>query len=161
MFGTWISQIVKTYDYINRVVLTLPLLIYEGTLSLLCITMILCVRTNFFEITTFPNTCQVKMFQFIVGCRAGLHSSPQRKYFWIHNISFKNLSNTNLECFSDRRVQQIHLSGQNVSVTGGLPSSPVQLSVKTGASHEAVRCIQICHVASLCRVMLQVVCGDC
>ena len=50
----------KTYDYINRVVITLPLSVYEGTwthspLSLLCITMILRVRRNFFEITTFPN----------------------------------------------------------------------------------------------------------
>ena len=26
-----ISRIVKTYDYINRVVLTLPLSVYEGT----------------------------------------------------------------------------------------------------------------------------------
>ena len=46
--------------HINRVVLTLPLLVYEGTwthspLSLLCITMILRVRMKFFEITTFPN----------------------------------------------------------------------------------------------------------
>ena len=54
---------VKTYDYINRVVLTLPLSVYEGTwttlsLSLLCITMILCVRRNFFEITTFPNSAE-------------------------------------------------------------------------------------------------------
>ena len=51
----------KTYDYINRIVLTLPLSVYEGKrthspLSLLCITLILRVRTNFFEITTFPNT---------------------------------------------------------------------------------------------------------
>ena len=50
----------KTYDYINRVVITLPLSVYEGTwthspLSLLCITMILRVRRNFLEITTFPN----------------------------------------------------------------------------------------------------------
>ena len=54
----------KTYDYINRVVLTLP---FRSTrvrgqhspLSLLCIIMILRVRTNFFEITTFPNSrCQ-------------------------------------------------------------------------------------------------------
>ena len=50
----------KTYDYINRVVIMLPLSVYEGTwtyspLSLLCITMILCVCRNFFEITTFPN----------------------------------------------------------------------------------------------------------
>ena len=55
-----IGRIVKTYDYTNRVVLTLPLLVYEGTwthspLSLLCITMILRVRRIFFEITTFPN----------------------------------------------------------------------------------------------------------
>ena len=26
----WIGQIVKTYDYINRVVITLPLTVYEG-----------------------------------------------------------------------------------------------------------------------------------
>ena len=56
-----IGRIVKTYNYINRVVLTLPLLVYDGTwthspLSLLCITMILRVRRKFFEITTFPNT---------------------------------------------------------------------------------------------------------
>ena len=30
-FGTWIGRIVKTYDYINRVVLTLLHLVYEGT----------------------------------------------------------------------------------------------------------------------------------
>ena len=30
-FGTWISQIVKTYDYIYRVVLTVPHSVYEGT----------------------------------------------------------------------------------------------------------------------------------
>ena len=56
-----IGRIVKTYDYINRVVLTLPLSVYEGTwtyspLSLLCITMILRVRRIFFEITTFPDS---------------------------------------------------------------------------------------------------------
>ena len=55
-----IGRIVKTYDYINHVVLTLPLTVYEGTwthspLSLLCITMILRVHREFFEITTFPN----------------------------------------------------------------------------------------------------------
>ena len=48
-----IGRIVKTYDYINRDVLTLLFSVYEGTwthspLSLLCITMILCVRRNFF-----------------------------------------------------------------------------------------------------------------
>ena len=31
MFGAWIGQAVKTYDYINRVVLTLPLSVYKGT----------------------------------------------------------------------------------------------------------------------------------
>ena len=30
-FGTRIGRIVKTYDYINRVVIMLPLTIYEGT----------------------------------------------------------------------------------------------------------------------------------
>ena len=30
-FGTWVGRIVKTYDYINRVVLTLLLLVYECT----------------------------------------------------------------------------------------------------------------------------------
>ena len=49
------------YDYINRVVLMLSHSVYEGTwttppLSLLCITMILRVRRNFFEITTLPNS---------------------------------------------------------------------------------------------------------
>ena len=31
MFDTWIGRIVKMYDYINHVVLTLPLSVYEGT----------------------------------------------------------------------------------------------------------------------------------
>ena len=31
MFGTKDRSIVKTYDYINRVVITLPLTVYEGT----------------------------------------------------------------------------------------------------------------------------------
>ena len=61
MFGTEDQSIVKMYDYINRVVITLPLSVDEGTwthspLSLLCITMILCVRRIFFEITTLPNS---------------------------------------------------------------------------------------------------------
>ena len=61
-FGAWIGRIVKTYDYINRVVLMLPLTVYEGTwtntLPSCCyaITMILRVRRKFFEITTFPNS---------------------------------------------------------------------------------------------------------
>ena len=31
MFGTWIGRIVKTYDYINRIVITLLFMVYEGT----------------------------------------------------------------------------------------------------------------------------------
>ena len=31
VLGTWIGRIVKTYDYINRVLITLPLTVYEGT----------------------------------------------------------------------------------------------------------------------------------
>ena len=52
----------KTYDYINRVVIMLPLNGLRGyvdnTLPSRCyaITMILRVHRNFFEITTFPNT---------------------------------------------------------------------------------------------------------
>ena len=61
MRSVLIGRTVKTYDYINRIVLTLPLMVYEGMwthspLSLLCITMILRVRRKFFEITTFPNS---------------------------------------------------------------------------------------------------------
>ena len=69
-----IGRIVKTYDYINRVVLTLPLSVYEGTwthspLSLLCITMILRVRRNFFEITMFPNSGSVSLIAIILSPR--------------------------------------------------------------------------------------------
>ena len=62
MFGAWIGRIVKTYDYINRVVLTAFAYGLRGyvdnTLPSRCytITMILRVRRNFFEITTFPNS---------------------------------------------------------------------------------------------------------
>ena len=61
MFGAKIGRIVKTCDYINRIVITLPLSVYKGTwtqspLSLLCITMVLHVRRDFFEITTSPNS---------------------------------------------------------------------------------------------------------
>ena len=58
MFGTWIA---KTFDYINRV--TKPFRFRStrvrrrhSPLLLLCITMILRVRRNFFEITAFPNS---------------------------------------------------------------------------------------------------------
>ena len=58
----------KTYDYMNRVVITLPLTVYEGTwtdtlpFGCYAITMILRVRRNFFEITTFPNSGIRAMF---------------------------------------------------------------------------------------------------
>ena len=35
MFGTWIGWIVKAFDYINRVLITLPLMVYEGTWTIL------------------------------------------------------------------------------------------------------------------------------
>ena len=52
-------SIVKTYDYINRFVITLPLSVYEGawttlSLSLLCITMILRVRRKILKLLRFP-----------------------------------------------------------------------------------------------------------
>ena len=58
----WIGRIVKTYDYINHVVITLTLYGLRGyvdkTLPSRCyaITMILRVHRKFFEITTFPNS---------------------------------------------------------------------------------------------------------
>src|SRR3954468_2753776 len=59
--GAWIGRTGKTYDYFLYVVSTLPLRStrvrrQHSPLSLLCITMILRVRRNFFEITTFPIT---------------------------------------------------------------------------------------------------------
>ena len=58
-----IGWIMKTYDYINRVVITLPLTVYEGTWITLfpscCYASprwILRVRRNFLEITAFPNS---------------------------------------------------------------------------------------------------------
>ena len=57
-----IGQIVKTYDYINRVVITLPLSVYEGTWTTLSSLVAMhyldgsCVCVGFFfEITAFPN----------------------------------------------------------------------------------------------------------
>ena len=54
-----IGRIVKMYDYINRIVLTLPLSVYEGTwttlsLLLLCTTMILRVRRIFLKLLHSP-----------------------------------------------------------------------------------------------------------
>ena len=66
-----IGRIVKTYDYINRVVITLPLNGLRGyvdnTLPSRCyaITMILRVHRKFFEITTFPNTSNVDVITMI------------------------------------------------------------------------------------------------
>ena len=60
-FGAWIGWIGKKYDYFLYVASKLPLWStrvrrQHSPISLLCITMILRVRRNFFEITTFPNS---------------------------------------------------------------------------------------------------------
>ena len=87
MFGAKISRIVKAYDYINRVVLTLPLSVYEGTwthspLSLLCITMILSVRRIFFEITTFTNTLDPQRKEIKLFTReSSQQAKEERKFF--------------------------------------------------------------------------------
>ena len=62
-----IGRIVKTYDYINRVVLKLPLSVYKGTwthspLSLLCITMILHVRRKFLKLLRSPTVASEPRF---------------------------------------------------------------------------------------------------
>ena len=49
-----IGRIVKTFDYINRVVLTLPLSVYDGTWTTL--SPLFAMHRNFFEITVFPNS---------------------------------------------------------------------------------------------------------
>ena len=59
--SAWIGRIGKTYDYFLYVASMLPLRStrvrrQHSPLSLLCITMILRVRRNFFEITTFLNS---------------------------------------------------------------------------------------------------------
>ena len=59
MFGARIGRIVKTYDYINRIDITLPLSVYEGTWihsarSLLCITMILRVLRKILKLLRYP-----------------------------------------------------------------------------------------------------------
>ena len=51
----------KMYDYINRVVITLPLTVYEGTWTTLSPLVAmdhhdLACAYDFFEITTFPNS---------------------------------------------------------------------------------------------------------
>ena len=56
-----IGPIMKTYDYINRVVLTLPLSVYEGTWTTLSPLVAmhhhdLACAYEIFEITTFPNS---------------------------------------------------------------------------------------------------------
>ena len=61
-----IGQIVKVYDYINRIDKRFCLAIFKGyedtlSLSLLCITMILRVRRIFFEITAFPNSVKNRL----------------------------------------------------------------------------------------------------
>ena len=62
-----IGRVMKTYDYINRVVLTLPLSVYEGTwtnspLSLLCITMNMCVRRKFLKLLRSPTVASERGF---------------------------------------------------------------------------------------------------
>ena len=63
-----IGRIVKTYDYINRVVLTLPLTVYEGTwkntLPSHCyiITMILRVRRKFLKLLRSPTVASEPRF---------------------------------------------------------------------------------------------------
>ena len=54
-----IGWIAKKFDYINRVIEMLSLWVYERTwthspLSLLCITMILCVRRKFLKLLRSP-----------------------------------------------------------------------------------------------------------
>ena len=92
-FQCLIGQAVKTYDYINRVVLTLPLSVYEGTwtrspLSLLCITMILRVRRIFFEITTFPNSGIRARFM----CRCYMHEYNTSELWPIQVILLTSMS---------------------------------------------------------------------
>ena len=68
MFGTWIGRIVKTYDYINRVVITLPLTVYEGTwtytLPSRCyaINMILRVRRKILKLLRSPTVVSEPSF---------------------------------------------------------------------------------------------------
>ena len=68
--------------------LTLLLLVYEGMwthspLSLLCITMILCVRRIFFEITTFPNSGIRARFYALMLCTSRTQRSCGRGYIHI------------------------------------------------------------------------------
>ena len=68
MFGAWIGRIVKTYDYINRVVITLPLNGLRGyvdnTLPSRCyaITMILRVRRKILKLLRFPTVASEPRF---------------------------------------------------------------------------------------------------
>ena len=84
-FQCLIGQVVKTYDYINRVVLTLPLLVYEDTwthspLSLLCITMILRVRKKILKLLRSPTGCP-------------LHYSGERSLGHFAHEAFSHVSN--------------------------------------------------------------------
>ena len=88
--GAWIGWTGKTYDYFLYVASTLPLRStrvcrQHSPLSLLCITMILRVRRNFFEITTFPNGISAATRRNLGGtnvelrqsCSAGETSLPE------------------------------------------------------------------------------------
>ena len=98
-----IGWIVKTYDYINRVVLTLLLSVYEGTwthspLSLLCITMILRVRRIFFEITTFPNRGFSDPDHTILPQRVSIGARPEK----IHSNMAGHRSSSFTSCSTRR-----------------------------------------------------------
>ena len=86
--GAWIGWTGKTYDYFLYVASTLPLRStrvrrQHSPLSLLCITMILRVRRNFFEITTFPNSgirAQVLWFDVICTSRTQVSFGRYKSY---------------------------------------------------------------------------------
>ena len=65
----------KTYDYVNRVVLTLPLSVYEGTWTTL--SPLVAMHHHdlacgfFFEITTFPNSSSKQSVVAGSTCEAG------------------------------------------------------------------------------------------
>ena len=75
-FRCLINRAVKMYNYINHVVLTLPLSVYEGRgqhspLLLLCITMILHVRRIFFKLLRSP-TVASEPYQHVILWFSGI-----------------------------------------------------------------------------------------
>ena len=66
----------KTYDYINRVVLTLPLSVYEGTWTTLSPLVAMhhhdpVYASENFEITTFPNMDVMSWYYHVVVKKIG------------------------------------------------------------------------------------------